>query len=239
MTTATEVQLRRLPSFIDSFDAVCYNSNRRDKFTRRRTEDTMARIIKRYSNRKLYDTEVSHYVSLQDIIKLVRADEDVQVTDSRTGEDLTSVILAQAMAEEEKSEGSVFSQDTLKELIKRGSESLDEILRTSRLIRKGAIQMAEEGATKYYRKLVDHGEIGEDEAQSLLRQLSRTVTKRRHSLRREIDERVAEFVETMHLPSRSDVERIGKKIDAIAAKLDTHIGSRSRGKSRRRKKQEG
>ena len=65
----------------------------------------MTRTIKRYANRKLYDTESSHYVSLQDILKLVRDGEDIEVMDSRTGEDLTSVTLAQAMAEEEKSEG--------------------------------------------------------------------------------------------------------------------------------------
>ena len=199
----------------------------------------MARIIKRYSNRKLYDTKASHYVSLQDIIKLVRADEDVQVMDSRTGEDLTSVIFAQAMAEEEKSKGSVFSQDTLKELIKRGGESLDEILRTSRLIRKGAVQMAEESANKYYRKLIEYGEIGEEEAQSLLKQLSKTVTRQRRSLQGEIDGRVADFVGAMHLPTRSDLDRIAKKIDSIGAKLDNHIGSHPRGKKPRKKKQEG
>jgi len=199
----------------------------------------MARIIKRYSNRKLYDTKASHYVGLQDIIRFVRTDEDVQVIDSRTGEDLTSVILAQAMAEEEKSKGSVFSQDALKELIKRGSKSLDEIMRTSRLIRKGAIKMAGEGANKYYHKLLEYGEIGEEEAQSLLKQLSRTVTRQRRSLQGEIDERVADFVGAMHLPTRSDMDRIAKKIDSIAAKLDNHIGSRPRGKKPRKKKQEG
>ncbi len=199
----------------------------------------MARIIKRYSNRKLYDTKASHYVSLEDIIRLVRADEDVQVMDSRTGEDLTSVILAQAMAEEEKSKGSVFSQDTLKELIKRGGESLDDILRTSRLIRKGAVQMAEESANKYYQKLIEYGEIGEEEAQSLLKQLSRTVTKQRRSLQSEIDGRVADFVSAMHLPTRSDLDRIAKKIDSIGAKLDNHMGSHPRGKKPRKKKQEG
>lgn len=199
----------------------------------------MARIIKRYSNRKLYDTKASHYVSLQDIIEFVRADEDVQVMDSRTGADLTSVTLAQAMAEEEKSKGSVFSQDTLKELIKRGGKSLDEILRTSRLIRKGAVQMAEESANKYYKKLLEYGEIGEEEAQSLLKQLSRTVTRQRRSLQSEIDGRVADFVSAMHFPTRSDLDRIAKKIDSIGAKLDNHIGSHPRSRKPRKKKQEG
>ncbi|MBI4832534.1 MAG: polyhydroxyalkanoate synthesis regulator DNA-binding domain-containing protein, partial [Candidatus Lindowbacteria bacterium] len=131
----------------------------------------MTRTIKRYANRKLYDTKDSHYVGLQDILKLVRAGEDIEVTDSRTGEDLTSVTLAQAMTEEEKSKGSVLPLDTLKELIKRGSESLNEIMRKSRLAGKGAMQMAEEGASKYYEKLVSHGEMDEEEAKNYLKLL--------------------------------------------------------------------
>lgn len=183
----------------------------------------MTRTIKRYANRKLYDTEASKYVSLHDILKLIRADEDVEVVDSRTGEDMTSVILAQAMAEEEKTRGSVLSQETLKELIKRGSESLNQIMRKSRYARKGAMQMAEESASKYYKKLLKYGEVDEDEARSYLRHLSRAVTRQRRSLEREVEDRVVDFVETMRLPTRSDLDRISRKIDAIAAKLDAQI----------------
>jgi len=189
----------------------------------------MTRIIKRYANRKLYDTESSHYVSLQDILKLVRRGTDVEVVDSRTGEDLTSVTLAQAMAEEEKSKGSKLPLDVLKELIKRGSESVDEFMRVSRLAGKGAVSIAEESASKYYEKLVDSGEMSEDEARGYLRQLSRAVTDRRRSMESRVDDRVRTYVEAMELPSRSDIARIGRKVDSLVEKLDAHIsGSRPR-----------
>jgi polyhydroxyalkanoate synthesis repressor PhaR len=189
----------------------------------------MTRLIKRYANRKLYDTESSHYVSLQDILELVRDGEDVEVADSRTGEDLTSVTLAQAMAEEEKSEGSKLPLDVLKELIKRGSESVDEFMRVSRLAGKGAVSIAEESASKYYRKLVDRGEMSEDEARGYLRQLSRAVTDRRRSLESRVDERVKTYVKAMELPTRSDFDKLGRKIDSLVNKLDEHIsGARPR-----------
>lgn len=197
----------------------------------------MTRIIKRYANRKLYDTEDSHYVGLQDILKFVRDGEDIEVIDSRTGEDLTSVTLAQAMAEEEKSEGSGLPLDVLKDLIKRGSESVDEFMRVSRLAGKGAVRMAEEGASKYYEKLVDRGEMSEDEARSLLRSLSRTVTDRRRSVERKIDKRTRAYIEALRLPSRSDFDKIGKKVDSIVEKLDAHIsGSRPRRQKARKRK---
>jgi polyhydroxyalkanoate synthesis repressor PhaR len=197
----------------------------------------MTRTIKRYANRKLYDTEESHYVSLQDIVGLVRDGEDVEVVDSRTGEDLTSVTLAQAMTEEEKSsEGGALPLDVLKELIKRGSDSLNELMRISRLAGKGAVQMAEESTSKYYRKLVDHGEMSEDEARSYLKLLSKSVTKRRQSLESEIDARVKSYVKALDLPSRSEINKIVKKVDSIVEMLDKHISDSRAPRAGRRKK---
>ncbi len=60
------------------------------------------RIIKRYSNRKLYDTSVRHYVTLADVAQTVRAGEDVRVDDYVTGADITAQILIQVLFEEEK-----------------------------------------------------------------------------------------------------------------------------------------
>lgn len=194
------------------------------------------RTIKRYANRKLYDTEESHYVSLHDILELVRLGEDVEVVDSRSGEDLTSVVLAQAMADEEKSEGSVLPLDTLKELIRRGNRELSEIMRKSRLAGKGAMQMAEESTARYYRKLIDHGEVSEDEARNYLAQLSRKLTRRRRSLESQVDERVGAYVEALQLPTRADLEKISKKVDSIANKLDAHMSQSTPSKKRTRKR---
>ena len=66
------------------------------------TEKGPARLIKRYANRKLYDTLDSRYVTLQQIAEFVRAGDDVQIVDNKTKDDLTSVTLAQIIYEEEK-----------------------------------------------------------------------------------------------------------------------------------------
>ena len=57
--------------------------------------------VKRYSNRKLYDSEAKHYVTLADVAQAVRAGDDVQVLDHVTGVDITSRVLAQVIAHEE------------------------------------------------------------------------------------------------------------------------------------------
>ena len=64
----------------------------------------MARTIKRYANRKLYDTVASKYVTLNGIADLVRGGEDVQIIDNTTKEDLTALTLAQILYEGERAE---------------------------------------------------------------------------------------------------------------------------------------
>jgi polyhydroxyalkanoate synthesis repressor PhaR len=62
-------------------------------------------LIKRYRNRKLYDTEVKQYVSLDIIAGRIREGDDVQVVDNVTGDDVTVLILAQIIADQERRQG--------------------------------------------------------------------------------------------------------------------------------------
>ncbi len=81
----------------------------------------MARLIKRYENRKLYDTEASAYVSLADIAALVRRGETVEVVDKATGKDLTAQILTQVILEEGKRGNSAISTEMLHDLVRRSN----------------------------------------------------------------------------------------------------------------------
>lgn len=85
----------------------------------------MPRRIKRYDNRKLYDTETSEYVSLSDIADLVRSGETVEVVDNATGQDITAQTLTQIILEEGKSGRQVIPSELLHELLRRSGEALD------------------------------------------------------------------------------------------------------------------
>jgi len=85
----------------------------------------MARRIKRYDNRKLYDTETSEYVSLSDIAALVRQGTTVEVMDKATGEDITAQTLTQIILEEGKNGTPVIPPDLLHTLLRRSGEALD------------------------------------------------------------------------------------------------------------------
>lgn len=86
------------------------------------------RVIKRYSNRKLYDTKESKYVTLLELADLIRAGEDVQVIDNSTKEDKTEVTLALIISEELKTQPRDIPLSALRSLIReRGGKWLSQL----------------------------------------------------------------------------------------------------------------
>ena len=76
------------------------------------------RIIKKYPNRRLYDTETSSYITLSDVKKLVLEQAEFKVEDAKTHEDLTRSILLQIILEEESAGAPMFSSDMLSQIIR-------------------------------------------------------------------------------------------------------------------------
>jgi polyhydroxyalkanoate synthesis repressor PhaR len=91
------------------------------------------RVVKRYANRKMYDTHWSRYVTLAQIAEMVRDGEEVQILDNATKEDLTEVTLAQIIFEQQKSnqkqQKSQLPMQTLRELIHQRTETVLTSLR--------------------------------------------------------------------------------------------------------------
>ena len=76
------------------------------------------RLIKKYPNRRLYDTRTSSYITLADVKELVLGNEDFQVVDAKTNEDLTRSILLQIILEEEAGGAPMFTSDLLAHMIR-------------------------------------------------------------------------------------------------------------------------
>ena len=93
------------------------------------TDDRPRRIVKRYSNRKLYDTKDSRYVTLLQIAEMVRSGEEVQIIDNNSKQDLTEVTLAQIIYEEQKAHSRSVPLQTLKELLHARTEKVLSDLR--------------------------------------------------------------------------------------------------------------
>jgi polyhydroxyalkanoate synthesis repressor PhaR len=84
----------------------------------------MVRLIKRYESRKLYDTEESRYVSLEEIAAFVRAGQEVRVQDNATAADVTAQTLAQIILEEGRRGTSCLSSELLHDLVRAGRQAV-------------------------------------------------------------------------------------------------------------------
>ncbi len=89
---------------------------------------SQVRIIKKYPNRRLYDMEISSYVTLEDVRQLIVEGESFEVRDARTGKDLTRAVLLQILAEHEDIGLPIFSTQLLTTVIRFYGDSLQGII---------------------------------------------------------------------------------------------------------------
>jgi len=88
------------------------------------------RIVKKYPNRRLYDTEESRYITLADIKRLVLEKEDFMVIDKKSGDDITRSILLQVISEQEAKGEPIMSQDFLSQIIRAYSSAMPNFVST-------------------------------------------------------------------------------------------------------------
>lgn len=86
-------------------------------------------VIKRYGNRRLYNTETSSYVNYQDLIKLIRDGHDIEVIDSKTKQDVTKSVLMQVILEEEKNQKNLLPLPFLFQLIRSQEEASQDFFK--------------------------------------------------------------------------------------------------------------
>ena len=157
------------------------------------------RVIKRYANRKLYDTQRSRYVTLDQIADLIRAGQDVKVVDNNSKDDLTSITLAQIIFEQEKKQNSFLPLSAMKHIIQSGGESLSELAsqagaRVRSVFGKGTELAQAEEPTDLAPSTADPA------SHSLLRELHDLRDRSQSTfdeLSRRMDERLHKVVETL------------------------------------------
>lgn len=85
---------------------------------------TKTRVIKKYPNRRLYDTDISSYITIEDVRQLIVDGEDFEVRDAKSGEDLTRQVLLQIIAEHEQNGQPMLSTQLLSQIIRLYGDSL-------------------------------------------------------------------------------------------------------------------
>lgn len=179
------------------------------------------RVIKRYSNRKLYDTKDSKYVTLLQIAEMIRANEDVQIIDNATKEDKTDVTLALIISEELKARPRGIPLATLRALIRQRSEKILTHLRENpirKLMSKD--QAGAEGTEGVVEAHPAEQEEEEDMTTSESQQkgLRATLEQWQHT----VDERIRAVLpnfSTIH-ELQAEVKKLSDRLAAIEKRLD-------------------
>lgn len=107
-----------------------------------------AKIIKRYQNRKLYDTDASCYVTLDEIAEMIQQGEDVAVVDNRNQKDITAMTLTQIIFEKQKKSETPVPITTLRHIIQHGDGSFSSFLAKGADSAQGEIIRTLEGQLK-------------------------------------------------------------------------------------------
>jgi polyhydroxyalkanoate synthesis repressor PhaR len=193
------------------------------------------RVIKRYSNRKLYDTKDSRYVTLLQIAEMVRTSEDVQIIDNNTKDDLTEVTLAQIIYEEQKAHSRNVPLQTLKELIHSRTEKVLGELRESPLGRliPGAVKGSEPpGPIKPEEKAAESTRSPDARAPSLVEQAKHTLEDWQHQIDERVKATLPSFMPWQQL--QHEVKRLSQRIEELEAKVKSAAGN-SAGHDNRKK----
>lgn len=179
-------------------------------------EEEERRVIKRYSNRKLYDTKDSRYVTLLQIADMVRAGEEVQIIDNATKEDKTDVTLALIISEELKAKPRGIPIATLKALIRQRGEKLMATLRDGpigRLMPKEGEELTDEEQA-----LAEEEAMTEKGLQKVLQSSKATLEQWQHAIDERIRAVLPDFSGFREL--QSEIEKLNQRLDALEKKLD-------------------
>lgn len=176
-------------------------------------------VIKRYPNRKLYDTAAKQYVSLEGVADMIRKGDPVQVLDHTTGEDYTTLILTQIIVEQEKRGTGFLPLDVLTGLVEAGGNTL-ATLRQRLTAPLDLLRQVDDEIQARVEKLISLGELAEDEGKRLAQKLVALGAAMRvdHAPDEEALERA---LQSRGVPSRADIERLSRVIDQLSAEVES------------------
>lgn len=174
----------------------------------------MAVLIKRYANRKLYNTVTSRYITLKGIAELLEQGEDVRVIDNETGDDITSVALSQILVDSERTKGGM-KGTVLTELIQRGGDVLYGALRRGVDDASESIDEFQRNVRRVIRRDREEGEVEGEPRPSLGARLSEAT-----DVERMVQRSVERVLKLLDLPRRSDIDALNRNLERVAHAIE-------------------
>jgi polyhydroxyalkanoate synthesis repressor PhaR len=179
------------------------------------------RIIKRYKNRRLYDTREKSTIKLGDIARLIREDIDFKVIENSTGRDVTLSVLAQLLPKEINSWKDLKdSNKTIKRIIKLGGEGVMDFFEKAALAGLGLFDLTTEKVEKIVDELVKRGEVAKGDKAKIVKSVIEGHKERTEKIKAKIDEGIKKAVEKVRSLEKEELKELHNKIEKLSKTLE-------------------
>lgn len=189
------------------------------------------RIIKKYQNRRLYDSKTSRTITLKDIAEFITNGEEIKIIDSKTEKDITNITLAQVIVELEKSKKSEKQAvDILKKVIDGSSAAVTDLARKAISESISVFSISKDKVKEVVNKMVKEGKVAREQGTKVTNDIWSAVKTSRNTFTKKLKE-LMEDKKNKYI-KRDELLKIEKKINSIERKLG-EVLKRSRKKKKK------
>jgi len=177
------------------------------------------RTIKKYANRKIYDTTEKVYISLDRVLELIQAGEDVAIVDNTSGRDITASVVSRLLARNDPQRERNVPSGLLISLLRKGGGTLADYSRRYAALWRNALTLAEDEIDKRINRLVSDRTISGVEGKKLKNEIVAYTENIKSLIREKMDQRVNEVLERMHLAHRETVDQLFDEVERLRQKV--------------------
>ena len=177
-------------------------------------------LIKKYANRKLYDTTDKKYISRVRLSKLIKQGQDVEIIDNETGEDITASIVSSLIATTRGKAGATVSSGVLIQLFRRGSNAVTDYAKRYMSLWQRSFVMAEDEIDNMVKGLVKNKEISTSEGNRLKHEIIGYTAVIKSWISDTIDRRLKEVLSATNLATKDQVSELRAHIDMLEIKIE-------------------
>lgn len=185
------------------------------------------RLIKRYKNRRLYDTQASRTITQKDLAAIIQEGDEVTVVDSASGEDITLEVLSRVAASEPVIGGNLQqAKEFLRNAIILGGDTSMSILKNTVLASIGAFQVTKKKAEEIIDDLIKKGELDKSDRKKAVMELVEKAEKSTENFRKKVlaeadkaQSGVTKFAKDLSWARQTDVKKLESKVNKLAREL--------------------
>jgi len=176
-------------------------------------------LIKKYANRKLYDTKDKRYLTMDRLAELIKAGKEVKIIDNESGDDLTSSIVSQLLAREETDTDKAVPSRVLMQMLRKGRGTLFGYGKKYVSLWQSALTMSKDEIERLVNSLIKDNEISESEGNNLKKEIGGFANNLKSWITDNIDQRVSEALEMMNLSTKAQVNELSKRVEKLTKML--------------------